>query len=40
MIPARQNAYAAATGSISDGSLFLTLPTCALAGQQVNPAEG
>ena len=35
-----QVAYAAATGSISDGSLFRTLPTRALTGQQLMSSEG
>jgi hypothetical protein len=30
----------AVIGSISDGSLFLTLPTRALTGQQIIPSEG
>jgi len=32
--------HAAATGSIRLGSLFLTLLTRPLAGQEINPAEG
>jgi len=31
--------YAAAIGSIKLGSLFLTLPTRALTGQQVIPSD-
>src|SRR6516225_5898249 len=32
--------HAAAIGSISVGSLFLTLPTRGLIGQQIMPSEG
>jgi hypothetical protein len=32
--------YAAALGSVSDGSLFLTLPIRALTGQQIISSAG
>jgi hypothetical protein len=32
--------HAATTGSMSEGSLFLTLPTRALTGQQIMSSEG
>ena len=36
----RPGVYAAATGSIRLESLFLTLPTRGLTGQQIMPSEG